>query len=102
MPWEAAGIEHTLRFDLLDDQGHPVLVETPHGEQPVRVEGQFHVAPHPGLKRGTPLVMPIAMNLPPQPLRPGRYEWRLEINGETYEDWRLGFGVRAAAQSQVA
>jgi hypothetical protein len=29
------------------------------------------------------------------PLEPGgRYEWRLSVDGEGDEDWRLGFSVR--------
>jgi hypothetical protein len=103
MPWEAAGVSHNLRFDLLDDQGQPVIVETPDGRQPVVIEGQFDVAPQPGLKKGTPLTMPIAINLPPQPLGAGlRFEWRLEIDGETHEDWRLGFNTLPLVQSRAA
>jgi len=104
VPWDATGVPHTLRFDLLDDQGKPVVVDTPdRGSVPVTIEGQFNVAPQPGVKRGTPLSMPIALSLPPQPLPPGsRYEWRLEIDGETHEDWRLGFTVRPLAQSRAA
>lgn len=103
MPWEAAGVPHKLRFDLLDDQGAPFMVPTPDGSQPLRIEGQFDLAPQPGIKRGTPLTMPIAINLPAQPFAPGtRYEWRLEIDGETHEDWRLGFATRPDFQSLAA
>src|SRR4051794_6393845 len=94
MPWEAAGEEHRFRLELLDDQGKPVMVETDQGEQPVCIEGGFNVAPQPGLKRGTPLSLPLALNMPPQPLAAGsRYEWRLDVDGESHEDWRLGFNT---------
>lgn len=104
LPWEAAGVPHTMRFDLLDDQGKPVTIETPDaGRQPLVIQGQFDVAPQPGLKRGTPLSMPIAINVQPQPLEPGtRYEWRLEVDGKTHEDWRLGFSILPDAQSKAA
>jgi len=104
MPWDAVGVEHTLRFDLIDDQGRPVMTETDSGEQSVAIQGQFFLAPQPGIKRGTPLTMPIAVNLSPPPAIPanGRYEWRLEIDGETHEDWRIGFSTRPEAQSQAA
>jgi hypothetical protein len=97
MPWEAAGELHTARLELIDDQGRPVLVETDEGEQPLVIEAQFDLAPSPGIRRGTPLTMPIAINLsPPPPIPPGgRYEWRLEVDGETHEEWRIGFSTRA-------
>ena len=96
MPWDAAGVRHKFRMELLDDQGKPVIVETPeHGPQPVAVEGGFDLAPNPGIKRGTPLSIPLALNLPPTALAPeSRFEWRLEIDGETHEDWRLGFNTQ--------
>jgi hypothetical protein len=28
------------------------------------------------------------------PLEPGRYEWRLTIDGDSHEDWTLPFTVR--------
>jgi hypothetical protein len=31
------------------------------------------------------------------PLGPGRYTWRLVVDGETQEDWYLSFDVRAPA-----
>ena len=50
----------------------------------------------PGIKPGTPLELPLAVNSGPLPLEPGsRYEWRLSINGEGDDDWRLAFSVRA-------
>ena len=94
MPWDAAGVEHQFRLELLDDQGKPVMVDGGEGMQPVFIEGGFNVAPQPGLKRGTPLSMPLALNMGPQPLAAGsRYEWRLDIDGESHEDWRLGFNT---------
>jgi hypothetical protein len=104
MPWEAAGVQHRFMFELLDDQGKPVVGQTPEGdEEPVRIGGGFDLAPNPGIKKGTPLSMPIAINLPPPQLEAGaRYEWRLEIDGETHEDWRLGFGTQPESQSKAA
>jgi hypothetical protein len=94
LPWDAAGVDHKMRLELLDDQGKPVMTETDDGQQPVFIEGMFQVAPMPGLRRGTPLSMPIGINLGPQPLQPAsRYEWRLELNGQAHEDWRLGFNT---------
>jgi hypothetical protein len=42
--------------------------------------------------------VPLAINIGPLPLPPGgRYEWRLTIDGETSEDWRLPFSTRPPA-----
>jgi hypothetical protein len=44
---------------------------------------------------GTPIDVALAVNLGPLPLEPGnRYTWRLTIDGETNEDWALGFTTR--------
>jgi hypothetical protein len=103
MPWSSAGVKHTVKLELIDDEGRPVTVETPEGnEEPVVIAGQFDVAPALGTKRGTPLVLPSAVAVPPYPLTPGaRFEWRLEVNGDTHEDWRVGFSTQPEAQSNV-
>ena len=56
--------------------------------------GEFEVGRPPGLKPGTPLDFPVAVNSTPLPLEPGRYEWRLTIDGATREDWTMPFSVR--------
>ncbi len=100
-PWESGGIEHTGYFDLLDDQGAIVSTAGPDGEaSAVRLQGTFNVAPNAGLQPGTPLGMPFVMGIEAPPLRPGRYEWRLQFDGRTEEDWRLGFNVVPAAGPQ--
>ena len=64
------------------------------GEQTVAFGGEFEVGRPPGLKPGTPLDFPVAVNSTPLPLEPGRYEWRLTIDGTSREDWTLPFTVR--------
>ena len=50
---------------------------------------EFEVGRPAGIKPGTPLELPLAVNSGPLPLEPGgRYEWRLSIDGESDEDWR--------------
>ena len=63
-------------------------------EQSVAFGGEFEVGRPPGLKPGTPLDFPVAVNSTPLPLEPGRYEWRLTIDGNSREDWTLPFTVR--------
>ena len=44
----------------------------------------------PGIAAGTAQPFALALNLAQVPLAPGRrYEWRLEIDGETDDDWRV-------------
>lgn len=98
VPWDRANERHHVRLDLLDADGQPVPMPNPVGEAaPLVIEADFEVGRPPGLKRGTPLSLPLAVNLPPLPLPPdGRFEWRLTINGEAHEDWRAAFSTRPA------
>jgi len=101
VPWDERDLEHTLRWELVDADGQPVLVPTPHGFQPLFMEAQLKLdGPFDGVKPGTPLDCPLALNYPPVPLAPaGRYEWRLMVNGEMDEDWNLAFTTRPVAQA---
>jgi hypothetical protein len=97
VPWHGIGTNHKLRLELLDADGQPVDVEMPDGsEQPLVVEGDFQVAPTPEIKAGMELTFPFAVNFAPQPaIRPGSmYEWRLHIDGETRDEWRVTFSTR--------
>jgi len=97
VPWDQTNMRHTMRLELVDADGSPVLVPTADGEQPLYVESTFEVGRPAGLKPGTPIDVPIAMNFPAMPLpRGGRFEWRLSIDGETHGDWRVAFSTRPA------
>ncbi len=103
VPWRAANKKHTFRLDLIDLHGNPVLVETPEGEQPLYLEGEFEVGRMPGLREGSGIPFQFALNSGPVPLKPGNhYEWRLLVNNEADEDWRLAFSTRPEVQSNVA
>jgi hypothetical protein len=95
VPWDRANEQLDFRLELVDQDGQPISIETPEGTQPVVIAGGFEVGRPPGVKRGTPLTFPVAINLAPHPLPPGgRYEWRLTVGGESHEDWRLPFSTR--------
>ncbi len=94
MPWDQANTPHAFTVELLDADGAAVVLETPEDEeQAVAFGGEFEVGRPPGLKPGTPLDFPVAMNSTPLPLEPGRYEWRLTIDKEDRQDWSLPFTV---------
>jgi len=92
VPWDRANISHEWRLELLDEDGHPVMI----GGQPVAVAGRFEAGRPPGLKPGTPLSVPLAINFPNLPVTPGlSYSWQFSIDGASHTDWRLSFHVRA-------
>ena len=85
--------EHAI--ELLDADGGAVAFEADEeDDHAVAFGGEFEVGRPPGLKPGTPLDFPVAVNSTPLPLEPGRYEWRLTIDGRSDEDWRLPFTTR--------
>jgi hypothetical protein len=101
IPWDMTNVKHPWRIELLDADDQPVLVPTPAGEQPLVLEGELEVGRPPGVTPGVGLGVPLAINLGPIALAPGRrYVWRLSIHGESSENWRLPFSTRPARQGQ--
>jgi uncharacterized protein DUF6941 len=95
VPWDEANRRHTWVLRLIDEDGMPVPVDGDGGE--LRVEGTFEVGRPPGIRPGTPIDVPLAVNFGPLPLRPGtRYVWELSIDGRLDEDWNRQFLVREA------
>ena len=92
VPWDRANVPHQWRLDLLDEDGHPVMIN----EQPLVVHGRFEAGRPAGLKAGTPLSVPLAITFPTLPVLPGNsYTWQLSIDEATHVDWRQSFHVRA-------
>jgi hypothetical protein len=98
VPWDQANRKHAWRLELIDQDGEPVTAPGPDGEpRPVEITGEFELGRPAGLKPGTPLDLPLAINLGPLPLPPGgRFVWRLSIDGESDEDWQVAFSTRPA------
>jgi hypothetical protein len=96
VPWDRTNEHHTLLLELVDEDGTPVLVADDQGEQvPLQVSGEFEAGRPPGIKPGTPIDSALAVNFGPLQLEGGRrYQWRLSIDGDTDEDWSLGFSTR--------
>ena len=63
-PWDQANQRHVMRLELLDADGQAVEVETDDGMQPVVFfdDVPFEVGRPAGLKPGTPLDFPVAVN----------------------------------------
>jgi len=99
VPWDQANQPHVCRLELLDSDGQPINAETPDGDEAeIFFEANFEVGRPVGVKPGTPIDLPLAVNIPPLPLQPGgRFEWRLSIDGRTEADWRVAFSTRSHA-----
>jgi hypothetical protein len=103
VPWDEANRPHALTLALLDEDGRPVSVTTPAGERPVQVDTQFEVGRPPGLRPGTPLDLPLAINVGPLPLAAGRvHVWRLAIDGRSEPAWQVSFSTRATAPAPAS
>jgi hypothetical protein len=93
VPWDQANAAHDWKFELLDEDGTPVLYD----DQPILVGGQFEAGRPDGLTPGTPIPVPLAINFTALPVEPGRrYVWRLAIDDTSEPDWALSFRVRPA------
>lgn len=98
--WTEAELSHHWELYLEDADGRPVMVDTPEGMHPVEVRGEFQVSrPSPEIvPEGTPIDVSLAVNLSPLPLAAGnRYTWRFAVDGESRDDWALGFTTRPHA-----
>lgn len=94
VPWTQANIQHLLQIDLVDEDGRPVIVEAPTGPQPFQLRIPFEVGRPAGLQAGTPLTLPLAINLAPIALQPARrYVLRCSINGDTQDHWQVSFAT---------
>lgn len=98
VPWDQANMPHRIRMWLERQDGERVERVDEFGRTaPIQLDGDFEVGRPPGVLRGTPLDVPIALLIPPLPLQPGaRYRWVLAVDDETHDDWNLPFSVRPA------
>lgn len=95
VPWDLSNEEHTAVIELVSEDGSPVRVPGPVGDQPMRVEAQFETGRPPGTPRGSPLTVPLTFGVAGGlPLPAGRYEWRLTIDEESQAAWHADFLVR--------
>jgi hypothetical protein len=69
-----------------DRANEPItVIITPTGVAPaMQAEGKVEVGRPAGIAPGSLLDASFVLNVPPLPLTPGRYEWRLEIGEASY------------------
>ncbi len=92
VPWDRANIRHEWMIEMLDEDGQPVMV----GDRPLQIKGNVVAGRPAGARPGTPLPVPLALNLGALRL-PGdkHYAFQLSIDGESRPDWRVSFHTRA-------
>lgn len=89
VPWTDANRPIPLELTLQNQDGQPVVADG----RPLRTDGQLEVGRPAGVSPGTSIEWPFVFNVAGLRLAPGRYEWRLELDGESREDWRTAFTV---------
>ncbi len=98
--WNEVERPHHWELYLLDEDGQPVIAETPDGPQAIEVRGDFEVARPAAGPAGSPVDVALALNFGPLPLQAAtRYSWRLAIDGESDADWSLAFSTRPAREA---
>ena len=99
VPYSQASDRHEWKLSLADADGSPVLVPMQQDSEPepLVVGASFCTGIPPGVTPGTPLDYVATWSFGPGlPLAPSsRYQWTFEIDGQTDEDWTLGFDTVA-------
>ena len=94
VPWTQTNREHSVDASLLDEDGAPVHAGNP--SQGIGFQSRFEVGRPTGIPPGTPLEVPIAINMGPIDLPSGRgYIWVIRVDGD--EVTRANFRTRPAA-----
>jgi hypothetical protein len=102
VPWTLANTKIAFKLALVQQDGEPVQQVGPVGQAPVEIAGELEVGRPAGVKPGTPLDVPLAINVPPLALASGqRFTWNLTLNGESADGWHLSFGTRTAPGSST-
>lgn len=96
VPWDQTNKRHKFKLVLNDSDGRAVVNDS---GDPVYVEVDFEAGRPPGSSIGSPITMPLPpLNIAGLPLQPeSRFEWVASVNGETNEQWRVGFNTRPEA-----
>ena len=77
VPWNATNERHKFVACLLTEDGE--AVNSPDGK-PVEIKGEFEMGRPPGIKPGTSLKAPMAIQVA-LPLALGAYKWELSVDG---------------------
>ena len=99
--WDETNTQHKIMCRLLDADGVAVTIPGPFGQQQIVFEADAEAGRPPGMIHGSSIRMPLAVSLLPGiPLTPGRYEWRVEIEGNAEATATESFLVSGPAPQQ--
>lgn len=94
--WEETNRQRRLEIVIEDEDGQPLTVATPTGDQPFKIEAQFDVGRPPG-SPGRSFNVPIAVTVAPLPWTPSRrYVVKASIDGKIMDE--VTFSVRSQPQ----
>ncbi len=82
VPWDRTNTPLEVSMELVDDDGHPVLLPSAPDGEPAPVmdfRTQLEVGRPAGVAPGTPIGSSFAVSLQPMPLQPGKYSWRRAV-----------------------
>lgn len=95
VPWTETNVKHTFTLNIVDSDENALLVPTPFGEQAFQIKSEFEVGRPAGVKPGTPIDVPIAINLGALPFKTDtKYLWRLVIDEDTTKSADCAFYIR--------
>jgi hypothetical protein len=96
--WDETNRRRQLDFLIEDEDGQPLNVPTPTGEQPFRVSATFDVGRPAWISPGGSFNLPIAVTIAPLPWVPGRrYTVKAIIDSKPMDE--VTFAVRPLPQS---
>jgi hypothetical protein len=95
-PWSEVGSHHTVKIELIDDDGQLVEFPQPEGpDAPFQWTGTGPLIAAPGVEQGSRIVQTLALNVAGLPLPAGgRFEFRMEIDDEADAEWFAAFSTR--------
>jgi hypothetical protein len=94
LPWSARAQHCHLHLTLVDQDGGAITIS----DHAVEATARIDYRPDPGIASGHECVVPFVFAMPvtAAQLGPGRYEWRLSVDGQINELWNVSFTVLAA------
>jgi hypothetical protein len=98
VPWDETNRKIKWTLDLLSGDGKPVVIQTGSDSfSNIHMENEIEVGRPPGIKQGSSINVPFAVNVGPLPLSANStFEWVLRVRDK---QWRVAFSTRAAQQA---
>ena len=97
VPWDRANQRLHLRLRLIGQDGEPVTLPGPQGPQPIEITGDAEIGRPAGWCTAPTSTSRSRSRSARCRCEPGqRYQWVLDIDGETQQDWHLTFSTRTA------